>query len=65
VASAAKTRSPVLMSEIDVAPTDSTLTVSDPAKQDSFFDSVDDAVAADKVYVVELKQTPEVKALLL
>jgi hypothetical protein len=53
------------MSEIDVAPTDSTLTVSDPAKQDSFFDSVDDAVAADKVYVVELKQTPEVKALLL
>jgi hypothetical protein len=61
VASAAKTRSPVLMSEMDVAPTDFTLTVSDPAKQDfESLDAVDDAVAADRVTIAELKQTPSV-----
>ena len=47
------------MLDMDVAPTDSTLTVSDPAKQDfesvdAVDDPVDDVVSADKVTIVEL-----------
>jgi hypothetical protein len=43
------------MSEIDVGPTDSTLSVSDPAKQ---YLVTADGVAANKVTIVELEQTP-------